>query len=315
MSGSSQRRIKNWKVIWLALLISIVFWFFNELNKEHNTRLYYPIQFDFPRDSIVVMKPLEKTILIDVTSGGWVLLRHTFFFNPKPVIINILKPTELKFIERASLLPEVSDQLNELKVNYMITDSLFFDLEDRISKKFSVSIDSIQVPLATEYRITSNIQIDSDSIEIIGAKRILSGLTSPIYLIIKEREIDEDFDDEVFIPLTRPDITTVIPEKINVKFDVARFTVKESLAKIELINFPSDSSVFIDSDSILVTYTLKGDDPDRYTSNDFNLVFDYESMNTEDSTIFPSLIDFPEDAIEIYYKPERLKIVQSFEGQ
>ena len=69
---------ENWKVILLSIIGAATFWFFNALNKNYDARISYPLSFSFDRDSVIVVEPLAEEVKIDVTSGGWNLLRKTF---------------------------------------------------------------------------------------------------------------------------------------------------------------------------------------------------------------------------------------------
>ena len=159
MANKGNKGLNNWKVVVLSLIGATTFWFFNELNKEYTTRLIYPLEFNFQRDSVVVMRPLPETINVDVTSGGWNLLRRTFIlFNPTPITIELFNPTLIKFYTRATMMPIVRDQLDELKVNYLVTDTLFFDIEEKQSRIIGLSIDSANTELRDNYRITSSIK-------------------------------------------------------------------------------------------------------------------------------------------------------------
>ena len=72
---------ENWKVVVLAVAGAATFWLFNALNKNYDTRLNYPVVFEFNRDSVVVVTPLAEEINIDVNGGGWNLIRNTFWIN------------------------------------------------------------------------------------------------------------------------------------------------------------------------------------------------------------------------------------------
>ncbi len=113
------KAFNNWKVVLLSIIGATTFWFFNALNKDYDARISYPIEFQFDRDSVVIMQPLPTTLSIDVSSGGWNLLRKTFWFNVTPIQIVLENPTEIGFYTRNSLMPIVSDQLDELKINYL----------------------------------------------------------------------------------------------------------------------------------------------------------------------------------------------------
>ena len=311
MANKGNKGLNNWKVVVLSLIGATTFWFFNELNKEYTTRLIYPLEFNFQRDSVVVMRPLPETINVDVTSGGWNLLRRTFIlFNPTPITIELFNPTLIKFYTRATMMPIVRDQLDELKVNYLVTDTLFFDIEEKQSRIIGLSIDSANTDLRDNYRITSSIKLSQDSVEIIGPKRIIDTLTSPLLVSIDENRIDDDFDDQVEIKLPRPDVNISIPEEISVSFQVDRFDRISVQIPLEPINFPEDSTAYAAQQSIDIQFTVqRANRRDEYDASDFGLTLDYNLFEKSDSTVAPILIYAPEEADEIDLLPEKVKIV------
>ena len=91
----------NWRAILLSVLAATTFWFFNALNKNYSTRLNYPLGFSFTRDSVVVVNPLPDKVVVDVSGGGWNLMRKTFLFSATPILLQLDNPTEIKFFTKA----------------------------------------------------------------------------------------------------------------------------------------------------------------------------------------------------------------------
>ena len=203
----------------LSLLGATTFWFFNELNKEYTTRLIYPLKFNFERDSVVIIEPLPETIKIDVTGGGWNLLRRTFLlFNPTPLTFDLDNPTLIRFYSRSTLLPLVRAQLSELKVNYLMTDTIYFHIEEKLSKKVAVKVDSSSIQLKEDYRIISSIAITPDTLEFVGPRSFIDSLQSPFIIPISERAIDDEFDEGIDVPVIKEDIIFSDPDEVQVIF-------------------------------------------------------------------------------------------------
>ena len=297
----------------LSLVGATTFWFFNELNKEFTTRLIYPLKFNFDRDSVVVMQPLPQTLKVDVTSGGWNLLRRTFIlFNPSPISIDLNNPTLIRFYTRATLLPIVNDQLSELTINYVLTDTIYFNIEEKRSMLVPVAIDSSAIRLRENYRLVSPISANIDTVEIIGPKSLIDTLSTPYLIQIKDNRIDSDFDDQVEVSLSRPDVTLAIPDEISVQFEVDRFDRLTVPVTFDALNFPEDSSAFPAQNYFDVVFTVqRSRRQNNYVDTDFGITVDYNLFDKTDSTVIPILIYAPEEAIEIDTEPEFMKIVFS----
>lgn len=304
--------LKSWKVVFLSLVGATTFWFFNELNKEHTTRLIYPLEFNFERDSVVIMEPLPEVIKVDVTSGGWNLVRRTFIlFNPVPIIIDLDNPTLIRYYTRATLLPVVTEQLSELKINYLLTDTIFFNIEEKRNRRVKVSVDSLSLQLRGDYRVTSAIEVSPDTVEIIGPKSIIDGLIEPYMVQINESRIDDDFEDEVEIPLQRRDVTLSIPEEVQVTFNVERFERISVPVTFDALNFPEDSSAYPEYPVFNVFFTVKRSEKQEYEDFDFGITVDYNLFESQDSTVTPIMIYSPEEVFEIDMEPESMKVIFS----
>lgn len=298
---------ENWKVILLSLMGATIFWFFNALNKDYHAKVSYPLTYNFARDSVVVMTPLAKEVIIDVAGGGWSLFRKTFWFNADPLIISLDNPTDIKYYTRSSLVPLISDQLDGLELNYVITDTLFINIEKKIVKKLKVQVDSLGISMKEDHRITSAISITPDSVFVTGPKSIMNKMNLYVWTSIKKNNIDDDFDDEVGLLLPGEGLVLTEPNEIGLKFEVEEYKTVDLPIKIEAVNFPSDSSVYLLDSMITIQYVIQEKLENTVNPDDFNVTIDFSFYNKKDSTVSPILMFAPEFAIEVEI-PEKVKV-------
>lgn len=297
---------ENWKVVLLSTLGAATFWFFNALNKNYETSIDYPLTYSFDRDSVVIVTPLPEYIQIDVASGGWNLIRRTLKINAAPVEIKLENPSDIKFLTRSSLTPIVREQLSGLDVTYVVTDSLYLNIEKKVTKKLPITVDSINIPLKGNYRLTSTISISEDSVALEGPKSVMSEIGNRVKIAFKDEDIDSDFDSKLNYQIDPIVITK--PSKAIVKFDVGKFILEEIDVPIEFLNFPQDFSVIASQEKIRVYYTINEDLEDEVNPNDFNVTLDYSMLNHKDSTIAPILIYAPEEALDIVLNVDKIGI-------
>lgn len=299
----------NWKVVLLSVLGAATFWFFNALNKNYDARITYPLNFSFDRDSVIVVQKLADEVKIDVSSGGWNLLRKTFWFNATPLEINLDNPTDIRYLTRSSLIPIISDQLDGLKLNYVVTDTLFINIEEKITKKLKVQVDSLRLPLEDGFRLTTPIKTTPDTVVVTGPKSIMNIMNLYIWTEFTSTSIDNDFDDEVSLVLPNKRLVSAAPDEVTVKFDVERFVDGEISITPESLNFPVDSSAYLADSLIILKYVIPRSKSKDVLVSDFNVTADFAMLNAGDSTITPMLTLSPEHAIEITMEPEVLKVV------
>lgn len=302
------KAFNNWKVVLLSLLGATTFWFFNALNKNYDARISYPIEFEFEQDSVVIMKPLATTVAIDVSSGGWNLLRK-ITVNVTPIKIELENPTEIGYYTRSSLLPIVTEQLSELKINHVATDTVFIAIEEKESRLVRLAVDTLAVSLAENHRMVSTVSIHPDTIRITGPKSFIDTLGNTYTLGIPTRGISSDYDREVEVKLEGGRLTSSVPDEVHVKFKVDKFERQSIEIPIEVQNVPADSSMVLENETVQVFYTVRSSQKQDYSIGDFAVTTDMFLMNDADSTVMAILVYHPEEAIEIDVIPEFIKVI------
>lgn len=299
----------NWKVVVLAIAGAATFWLFNALNKDYDTRISLPLEFVFNKDSVVVVTPLAKKVDVDVNGGGWNLLRKSFGLNSSPIKIELDKPTETSYYTQSSLVPIISDQLRGFRLNYVITDTLFIDIEEKVSKKVVVVIDSLNIPLESNFRLTSPINVSPDSLVLVGPKSLLAKQSSFIFGKFDNDPIKTNFDREVEIDL--PADNLIVPEtnKVNVKFEIGKYVLHKIEVEVEKLRFPSLSVADLSDTIIEISFIIREDEVSNVKPSDFGVTVDYMLLDNADSTIAPMLLFYPDGIDNVQLNPQKLKIL------
>ncbi|MCZ6520459.1 MAG: hypothetical protein O6848_03050 [Bacteroidetes bacterium] len=301
----------NWKAILLCIITATTFWLFRSLNKDYTTRINYPVVFDFEQDSVVVVKELPSKVRIDVSSGGWNLLRSAYWFNIKPVSIQLDKPVETRYIPRATLLPIFSDQLNVLRINYVVTDTLFINIEEKTSKKVKMLVDSINISLSKPYRIVSSLSVTPDSLEFQGPRSQISQLPDTFVLRLTERNIDENFNETVEVIYEPSALVKVIPSEVHLKFDIEPYIRSSRKVALVPIGFPQDSSFYLKNRRVTLFFTIRENLTQNLNDTLYQITADFSNINYSDSTLIPRLIKYPEFAEDYFIKPIQVKVINA----
>jgi hypothetical protein len=298
----------NWKVVLLSFLGATTFWFFSALGKQYSTGIRYPIEFIFDRDSLVLMQPLTEYVDLEVTGGGWDLFRQGFWFGSDPILITPENPVSTKYFTRASLLPFIRNHLGQFQINFLYTDTIYIDIDRKISKKVTLNIDSTAISLDENYRMVSPIQIEPDTAIIYGPTSFIDTLQRTITIPIESNEIDRNFDR--FISLGLPDAFNISsdPNTINVTFEVERFDDLQLNIELEPLNFPADSSAYPSLEEVNVSFTVQRSLDEDFFTEDFKVIIDYDMINKADSTSPAILMIYPENALDIEIEPDTIKI-------
>lgn len=292
----------------LCIIAATTFWLLNALNKRYTTKINYPIEFlvDNP-EAVVVVKELPSKVEIDVSGGGWNLLRRTIWFNVSPLTIPLNNPTEVKYIPGSSLVPLISDQLSDISLNYVITDTLKVDIEEKLSKSAFLRIDSANINLAPSYRIVSEIAINPDTVTFVGPSSIINQLPDTVYLTLPTA-IASDFDEEIKISGVESNLVSHVPQEVNIRFEVAPFLRQTSVVDVTPLNFPEDSSMIVLDRKVEIIYTVQEEMAGAIDDDDFKVWADFKDFDSADSTIAPVLDSIPNFLLDVKINPEKLRV-------
>ena len=302
------KNFERWKVVVLSFVGAATFWFFSALGKEYSYRFRHPIEFTYNRDSLIAIKPLPEFVDIDVTGGGWDLFRGTYWFGRDPIIFDLENPAAIRYLTRPTILPILTDQLSQFRVNFLFTDTLFIDIDRKDYREVTLSVDSANVSLDPDYRITSQISLEPERVIISGPESFLDTLSEVYIVPVEADEIDRAFDRFIKLGLPeRYDISSD-PPTVNLKFDVERFEQFMMPTSVELLGFPSDSSVFVEDPEVDIYFLVRESLKSEYFEEDFKVIVDYSMIDRLDSTA-PAIIMFhPENLQDLEVSPDSLKI-------
>ncbi|WP_323757457.1 hypothetical protein [Roseivirga sp.] len=273
------------KVVILCIIISTTFWFFSALNKsDYVTQINYPIKVVYNDSLYVALSDVPNKLPLEVTGGGWDLMTRSFGFSMEPLIIEVENPVREKFKLSSSLRQDIAPRLDPVIVNYIIEDSLIFNIDERISMDAELQLDSIQLKLASNHRITSTITLEPNHIRITGPKSMLDTLVRPIKIDIGDAEFSNSVDQKISIKNFGSNLISTNIAEVTVKFEVTEFMRKEIELPVYPINFKGKNGR-IDPDKIVVSYEVIVNEVRSVDSLNMVLTADYFNLKKSDNTI------------------------------
>jgi len=308
-SFSKPLRKANWTIVLLCFSTAATFWFFNALNKVYTTRIDYPIELVYNRDSLVMVEDPPNEVAVNVTGGGWQLFKRTISLDSDPVFMEPENPVQTQFFTAANLLPLFSNQLGDLNINYIATDTVFFKVEPYDDRKLAIQLDSGSLELKEDFYITSSIEIDPDSVIFHGPESYVKKLPEVFVVSLSEKNISGAYDEELSLDLFSPSLIKKNPEVIRVTFESEEFVNIELALDIEKVNFPPDSTVFIDQKEVQTVALVQRSFRNKIEKGDFLIIADLKYMHTVDSTITLEVMDQPDYVKRIDLSENRVRVI------
>lgn len=283
---------RNWKVVALCLAGAIIFWFFNSLGKEYTTRIKYPISFLYSLEGTQVVGELPTSILLNVTGGGWNLLKHNLNGRRSEAITLFLEnPTSTKYFARTDLRAFASEAVKDFSLNFVLTDTLSFDIQPVTSKRVVLALDSSQLQFETNHLQSSPTQIYPDTLTLTGPASMIEATPDTLWIPVPDRELDDDFQDKIDVDFLPSEYLKPSVSEFTLAISVTEFSEVTRYVPLQRIGFPSDSSIYV-SDSVLrVVFWLPTEQASSIDTLSLSSRIYADSLQDSDSLWIP-LIDY-----------------------
>ena len=158
-----------------------------------------------------------------------------------------------------------------------ILNPLFLEFKfSRLEEKVFTVVPQIEINLRAGYLIDSSLKVTPDSILVRGPKSILDTLNSIQSESIIADDLYENFRKIVSLR-SIPEIQ-LSESKVTVEVAVSRYTEKEFLLNVEVINLPLGTRVKLFPPKAKVRVTLPLSVLRTIKTSDFNLVVDYNNI-------------------------------------
>ena len=158
-----------------------------------------------------------------------------------------------------------------------ILNPLFLEFKfSRLEEKVFTVVPQIEINLRAGYLIYSSLKVTPDSILVSGPKSILDTLNSIQSESIIADDLYENFRKKVSLR-SIPEIQ-LSESKVTVEVAVSRYTEKEFLLNVEVINLPLGTRVKLFPPKAKVRVTLPLSVLRTIKTSDFNLVVDYNNI-------------------------------------
>ena len=267
------------KIFLYCLLVGSLIWVFNELNNRTNVTIFYPINFQYDNpESLVILEPIPDFVEISINGTGWNLLRNLLKINIREAEYKLNNPAQTKYLLSSSLIPNISESLEKIGLNYVVTDSVFFNIELKKTKSLILKLDESTIKLRDNFKVVSDITISDDSIHINGPESLINNLPDEYLVEIKESNINRDFNSNIRIE-PFDDFSEISPNSIRVSFLVSEFVNDEINLNLKY----TQDEYNIDT-TVLVTYQIeKG----LELSDEDSLYLSYELIN---GSVIPKVV-------------------------
>jgi hypothetical protein len=288
-----------------------IIWVLSAWNKTYTSVITCPIELDYEKENTILVKPPPDHVEANVTGVGWDLLKQSISFNREPLLITLDNPVETKQMTGYAIQPLLSQHLGSLNLNFMVTDSLTFNIQPKVSKTMILKVEEASIDLENLFEIIGPIQLIPDTARLTGPKTMLDTLRDTLYLKPPFDRIDEDVNQEIAVNPFNKNLISANPPEVLIQFDVSRMINFRQSFSVEPVNFPNDSTIMIKPGQVVLNFRIQEEFIDIFPESDFVIAADFTELNKQDSTIKIELVELPFYVEDVTMDTTAVKVVYS----
>jgi|TARA_X000000950_G_scaffold138098_1_gene171354 hypothetical protein len=271
----------RFRFFFLFVFVSFTFWLSTKLSNTYTLEQSFPVYFtDIPKGIIPSEAP--KKISASLTASGLEILLYRLI--DKSITVSLQEgdfTTTLGLVSLRNQQFSIEQQLfDNTKLNQIYPENLKITFS-RLAKKVVVVNPQTRIQLRAGYLSDAPIQSKPDSILVRGPQSILDTLTAIPTLFFEASDLYEPISQEVDLK-SIPELQ-LAQEKVRLIMPVSRYSEKELLLQIEVINLPLGVRVKLFPPTAKLRATLPVELLSTVKETDFRLVVDYENLQDQES--------------------------------
>ena len=286
---------RNWRAVLLCIVAATVFWFFNALNKSYSANLNFPLTFEYDEETYVPVSPLPQTVRLNVSGLGWDLFRRSLGVKVPALKIPLENPSDVRKIVGSTLPGYFSSQLEGLQINYVLTDTLLLQIDQRVKRDIALSIPQVETYVRNGFMLSSEVVIQPTRVRLEGPGVVVRKLPDTLALSLPSRNLDSPFSDDVEVVI-EGDQVTVAPPVVRISFSVDREVIVNDTVMLHIINIPKEIRSSIIMDEVKCTYALPSGIGDSFDRNTILAEIDLTGLQKGRNRLVPKVTGLPDYA-------------------
>ncbi len=300
---------KKLKTFSVFLVIAVIFWFLNALDKEYITEISLPITFhNLPENTSISAIEMQK-VSVKVKGYGFDIVgRLPKEFNELSIdvaksSVKISEKSEKYYIKSAQLKDAISSALPDIFSVVSVTpDTLYFELLTQRTHKVPVRLRS-KVQYAPSYMRSAPELFIPDSVSVYENEIGLNTI-SEIYIEKLPVEIKENGIFEVkIIPIKNVKIRQ---KTVKVKISAEQYSEKKVEIPVSIINLPDDVQMLVFPKKVSLKLKIPISLYPHINESNFKATINFDSINAESQKfLIPKINYFP--ISDFYFLPDELR--------
>jgi len=298
-------------VVVLCVAAATTFWVLNALNKDnYSTIVDYPVQWEYDQKNYIPVKPLPKSIQIQITGNGWDLLRKYFNISGTAYPILLQSPAEKKYLLSADLKRSLGEFITPTQLENVLGDTIHYQIDRIVTKTLRPVLDSSSYSFDKNIALKGKVNFIPDQLEITGPSSVLEAFEGNYPVKLNASKINSDFTGKVPLRVEESlaQLVQLKQKEIQVSFSVLSYLEGNKRLKIKKVNFPSNVKLPNEELIPVLNYLIEESDLPQLKDLQFEAVLDYRKRNRTDSTLQIEVSPNPRFLKEVRISPPQIKL-------
>lgn len=298
-------------VFGLFLLISAVLWLLNALNKEYSTRINYPIAIKNLPAEIRVSNDLPDHLSLKIQGHGYDILSHTLDHSRAPLVVDLkdyhlkLRKEDCYFLLTNKLYGKARRVIKgELSLLSIEPDTIFFKYQRNVSRKLPVRLYA-DYKIAQQHMLISDVKISPDSVVVTGPKNLVREMTDYPTSYFDLGTLKDTLNRN--IPLMKKENLSCKPNRVNVIFEVSKYTEAHLGVSLNIEKLPDSLSIRLIPRNVTASFKVPVEKYKQVSRKDFILEVDFDHKSGQ--YLYPELVVFPDYVQDVELSPEKVKFI------
>jgi len=247
---------------------------------------------------------------MNVSGNGWDLLRKSLGVNVPDMNIQLERPTEVKKIVGSTLPALLAGQLGNLRINHVVTDTLYLAVDPKVNRKIKVTIDPEKFSFEEGFGRLSPVVLLPDSVELEGPKSVLDQIDGPIALEIGKNKISKDFREEIEVVVPGSDKIKRNPATVEVIFEVVEWVEMDRMIMLQVENMPANARLNLVMDSVRCVFLIPKNQVDGVSqgANGVAAQIDLRGIRRGNKKFLPTVVGLPANTKVLHIDSVSIKL-------
>jgi hypothetical protein len=206
--------------------------------------------------------------------------------------------------------PALNAALSGLVLNYVVTDTLYFDFQPLVHRTLRLVPDSAQTLTAPQFTLAAPLQLRPKQVKIFGPASLVNSLPDPYPIHLRDSNLTRDYSALVPLSFASQSLIKANIREVNASFKVKPLQEGQAQVAVRLRHSRKFDNLPIKTEPLSARiryYFLPGGD--TVNPSDIFVEADLDRFSVSDSTA-PLVVDKkPEQVKTVLFSPKKVKIL------